>query len=86
MDKARAITSKGFGEPRYREVIGRLVEARRALGLSQEALANRLGRHQQFVSRYEIGERRLDIVEFADVARALGIDPAALVGAIGAAT
>ena len=30
---------------------------------------------QSFVSKYERGERRLDVVEFGEVARALGIDP-----------
>lgn len=32
------------------------------------------GRHQQSVSRYETGERRLDVVEFMDVARILACD------------
>ena len=45
--------------------------------------ACRLGRHQQFVSRYEIGERRLDVIEFTDVARSLGLDAAHLVSSIG---
>jgi transcriptional regulator with XRE-family HTH domain len=63
--------TKGFGDERYRALIGKLVDARKAQKLSQEALAERLGRHQQFVSRYEIGERRLDVVEFVDVGRAL---------------
>ena len=65
--------SKGFGDERYRALIGKLVDRRKTLGLSQEALAGRLGRHQQFVSRYEIGERRLDVVEFVDVTKALGL-------------
>ncbi len=43
--------------------------------MTQTALSNRLGRPQSFVSKYERGERRLDVVEFAEVARALGIDP-----------
>ena len=74
--------SKGFQDERYRALVGSLVAARKSAKLSQEALADRLGRHQQFVSRYEIGERRLDVVEFADIARALGADPAALVAKI----
>lgn len=61
-----------------------LVGARKSAGLSQAALADLLHRHQQFVSRYEIGERRLDIVEFVDVARALSIDPAAAVSNVSA--
>lgn len=53
-----------------------LVEARREAGLTQVALAKKLGRPQSFVSKFERGERRLDVAEFLDVARALGIDPA----------
>jgi transcriptional regulator with XRE-family HTH domain len=57
---------------RFREL---LVEARKAKSLSQAALADQLGAVQTFVSKYERGERRLDVIEFIDVAEALGIDP-----------
>lgn len=70
--------AKGLHDERYKAVIGQLVERRREMGLSQAALGAVLGQHQQFVSRYEVGERRLDIVEFIDVARKLGLDPSAL--------
>jgi transcriptional regulator with XRE-family HTH domain len=63
-------------------LIGMLVAARKSAGLSQGALADRLHRHQQFVSRYETGERRLDLVEFIDIARALALDPTTLVQAV----
>ncbi|MCC2975708.1 helix-turn-helix domain-containing protein [Sphingomonas sp. PL-96] len=66
--------NKGFADERYRALIGRLVEARKEAQLSQGALATRLQRHQQFVSRYETGERRLDVVEFMDIAAALNVD------------
>lgn len=75
---------KGFGDERYRRLIERLAERRSQLGLSQQALADKLGTHQQFVSRYEIGERRLDVVEFHDVTLALELDPASLLQNIGA--
>ena len=52
-----------------------LVEARKRSRLSQVSLSERLSRPQSFVSKYERGERRLDVVEFGEVARALGIDP-----------
>ena len=47
-------------------------------GLSQVAVAKRLNRHQSFVSKYECGERRLSVIEFIDVVRALGAEPAAV--------
>lgn len=52
-----------------------LVEARKRAGLTQYELAGRLKRPQSFVSKFERGERRLDVLEFHEVARALGIDP-----------
>ena len=57
---------------RFREI---LIEARKSAGLSQTSLAEKLNRVQTFVSKYERGERRLDVVEFLDIANALNIDP-----------
>jgi transcriptional regulator with XRE-family HTH domain len=42
-------------------------------GLTQEEVARRLGRPQSFVSKYETGERRLDILELRQVLAALGL-------------
>jgi transcriptional regulator with XRE-family HTH domain len=52
-----------------------LVDARKKANLSQLALAKKLAKPQSFVSKYERGERRLDVIEFGQVARALDIDP-----------
>jgi transcriptional regulator with XRE-family HTH domain len=57
---------------RFREL---LIEARQGEGLSQASLAERLKRPQSYVSKFERGERRLDVVEFLEVAQALRIDP-----------
>ena len=54
---------------------GLMIGARKAAGLTQHALARRLKRPQSFVAKYEGGERRLDVVEFITVARALDADP-----------
>ncbi len=43
--------------------------------MTQADLAVRLRRPQSFVAKYEVGERRLDLVEFVEVANALGTDP-----------
>jgi len=56
-----------------------LAEARQNAGLTQVALAKKLGRPQSFVSKFERGERRLDVIEFLDVARALAVDPARII-------
>jgi transcriptional regulator with XRE-family HTH domain len=52
-----------------------LRQAREDAGLSQRALATKLGVHASWVAKVELGERRLDVVEFIQVARALGRDP-----------
>lgn len=56
-------------------LIALLVDARREAGLTQRDLAQILKRPRSFVSRIETGERRLDVVEFVAVAKALKIDP-----------
>lgn len=53
-----------------------LIRAREAKRLTQTALAARLGRPQSFVSNYENGQRGIDVIEFIQIAKALGLDPA----------
>ncbi|MFL6759462.1 helix-turn-helix domain-containing protein [Sphingomonas sp.] len=65
--------AKGLHDERYRRLMERLVARRKELGLTQQAVADMVGMHQQNVSRFETGERRLDVVEFLDVAHALGL-------------
>jgi transcriptional regulator with XRE-family HTH domain len=55
-----------------------LVEARKGAGISQQELARRLKRSQSFIAKIEVGERRIDVVEFIEVARALGREPTEL--------
>jgi transcriptional regulator with XRE-family HTH domain len=52
-----------------------MVAARRGAGVTQVELAERLGKPQQFISKYELGDRRVDIIEFVAICRALEIDP-----------
>jgi ribosome-binding protein aMBF1 (putative translation factor) len=59
---------------RYQAFQAALVEARQKAKLTQVEVAARLGKPQSFVSKYESGERRLDVVEFVDVCAALGIN------------
>jgi transcriptional regulator with XRE-family HTH domain len=56
-----------------------LVAARRKADLNQEDVAAILGRQQSFVSKYERGERRLDVVEFVQICRAIGVAPERLI-------
>jgi len=52
-----------------------LVAVRKDAGVTQIELAERLGKPQQFVSKYERGDRRVDLIEFVAVCRALRVDP-----------
>jgi transcriptional regulator with XRE-family HTH domain len=56
-----------------------LIQARLNSGLTQAELAQRLSHPQSYVSKYERGERRLDVVELLDVAHILNINVAALI-------
>lgn len=47
--------------------------AREERGLTQVALARRLKRHQSFISKAELGERRLDVIELRLVCKGIGI-------------
>ena len=62
----------------YKVVGACLVGARRRVNVTQQQLAARLGKPQSFVSEYERGQRRVDVVELLVISRALGVDPVAL--------
>ena len=59
-----------------------LVDARKAVGITQQELANRLQRPQSFVAKGERGERRLDVIEFAEWSLALKVDARDLLGPV----
>lgn len=67
---------KSGSEKTYERFQQMLVEARRKSGLSQQEVADRLGRPQTYVSKCELGTRRMDVVEFVEMAEVLGFDPA----------
>lgn len=73
------MSGKSVFTPRYARLRELLVDARAQAGLTQADLAGRLGRPQSYVSKYERGERRLDVVEFLEVAHALQTKAAALI-------
>ena len=50
-----------------------LTTLRNDLGLRQVDLAEKLGRPQSFVSKYESGERRLDVLELNEICKALHV-------------
>jgi transcriptional regulator with XRE-family HTH domain len=59
----------------YKIVGACLAAARRRANVTQQELAARLGKAQSFVSEYERGQRRVDVVELLVISRVLGVDP-----------
>jgi transcriptional regulator with XRE-family HTH domain len=59
----------------HRALARLLVAKRQAAGLRQRDVAERLHRYQSWVDRIEAGQRRIDVVEFFAIARAIGFDP-----------
>lgn len=66
-------------DPKYQVFRQMLLDARKEKRLQQVEVAERFGKTQSFVSKYERGERRLDFCEFIEVAAALEIEPVALI-------
>lgn len=73
---------KTLGSRRHTALIGLLVARREALGMTQTELADRLGEYQSFVARLESGQRRVDVVEFLELAEALGLDAGKVLAAV----
>lgn len=56
----------------YRYMLGRMREARKQAGLTQVEVAKALGRPQSYVTKCELGERRIDPVELQRFAKLYG--------------
>jgi len=67
---------------KYKHLCHLLIQARESQGLTQARVAERLNRPQSFVSKYENGERRLDVIEFLEVAAVLGVEAESLLAIV----
>ena len=59
----------------YRDAVRQLVKHRKAAGMTQTALAEAIGTDQSQISKFERCERRIDILDYARICRAISIDP-----------
>ena len=59
----------------YREIPGFIRALRTRAGMTQVELASKLRESQVYVTRCESGSRRVDVAEFIQIAKALGLDP-----------
>lgn len=74
-----ARVNKSLYERSYSAFTELLKEERRKAGLTQAMLAKKLRRPQSYVSKYERGDRRLDVIEFLEIARAIKFDPSEII-------
>lgn len=71
---------KSIYSAEYQQLCALLRQLRLDAGLTQVEVARRLDMPQSFVSKYESGERRLDVIELKYVVGALGGQLADLIG------
>ena len=69
----------------YSKFLQIMIAARKQTGLTQQQLAELLNKPQSYVSKYERGERRLDVIEFLIIAKVLKLDPYNVIEKIGCA-
>ena len=72
--RARGI-KKSLRSPAHLAFCELMIRAREGAKLTQQELAKRLKKPQSFIAKYEGGERRIDVVEFLAITRAIGADP-----------
>lgn len=61
-----------------RSIVGALIAARKAAGITQDEIATKMKVDQSRISKFERGERRLDILDFVRYCQAVGIEPGAM--------
>lgn len=69
--------------PRYEQLQRALMDARQSIHLTQQEVASLLGKPQSYISKYESGERRLDVVEFLEVCEVLKVKPVSILKRLG---
>ncbi len=74
--------AKSIHTERHKQLRELLKARRNAAGLTQTVVAKRLGKPPSYVAKYEGGDRRLDVLEFLDIAAAIGFDPHGVIRAL----
>jgi transcriptional regulator with XRE-family HTH domain len=71
--------TKSIHSKAYRQLVELLRRERVNASLTQQDVADRLGKPQSYVAKIEGAERRIDVIEFLALAKAIGADAAAIV-------
>lgn len=77
-----AEVSKAIHSAQSKRLQDLLIRYRTAAGMTQAELAAKIGRAQTFVSKVELGERRIDIIELLQMLAAMRVDPLVFVAAL----
>ncbi len=64
---------KTIYKERYRNIIRALINLRKQKNLTQQQLADKLGKPQSYIAKIEKYERKLDVMEFIEFCEALDI-------------
>jgi len=67
--------TKSLHSKAYSEFLAVLVATRHNKSLTQQNVADRLHKPQSYIAKIERGERRLDIIEFIALAKAMNVAP-----------
>ncbi len=70
----------------YNQLLEVLAKARDKAGITKRELSRMLERPHSYIAKIESSERRLDVIEFIEIARALRVDPKVLLAAVLEAT
>lgn len=74
--------TKSITSQPYEHFRSMLIQARNNANLTQVEVAARLRRPQSYVSKYECGERRLDLIEFLEIADVLDLDVVSFINSL----
>ena len=74
--------ARDLNSPRYTKLREMIVASRKGAGLSQGAVAQRLGRPQSYIADIERSERRIDVIEFVALGEAIGFDCSSILRAV----
>lgn len=67
-------------DPRYKRLVGMIVQARKDSGLTQREIAQLLRKPPSYVAKVESLQRRLDLIELVDYLEALRVKPSTFIG------
>jgi transcriptional regulator with XRE-family HTH domain len=73
---------KTIHSKQHKRLIELVTAERKQADIRQVQLAKKLKRTQTWISRFENGEQRLDVIELIDLAEAIGFDAPALIAAV----